>query len=167
MRTRLHNSFGHGLAPGSDHDINCQSCTRERREGTAPHIMGSDDQRDYPDSPVKCPNGHPTGRQAPIYEGHGEGFPYATGQFRCEVCGEKYWPEDLPGFGSLVDAEATLAVALVTYGARWARMSADDGRDERGIREGSGKRIRDLVRSSPWLRDVFDYVTPHRHDDNA
>lgn len=50
------------------------------------------DARWEDDKPVRCPNGHPTGRQNPEYAGHGEGFPYATGWFTCEVCRERYNP---------------------------------------------------------------------------
>jgi hypothetical protein len=44
------------------------------------------------DEPVRCPNGHPTGRQNPEYAGHGEGIPFATGWFTCEVCLLRYDP---------------------------------------------------------------------------
>jgi hypothetical protein len=43
--------------------------------------------------PVKCPQGHPTGRQFPEYAGHGDGIPFATGWFTCEVCHAMYKPE--------------------------------------------------------------------------
>ena len=45
--------------------------------------------------PVHCPNcGAGPGRQAPVYAGHGEGQPYATGAFRCEVCLANYSPAE-------------------------------------------------------------------------
>jgi hypothetical protein len=34
FRVREHRGFGHGLAPGTDRDINCGSCTREDRNYT-------------------------------------------------------------------------------------------------------------------------------------
>lgn len=45
-----------------------------------------------PEELLRCPAdaSHATGRQAPEYAGHGEGIPYATGWFRCEVCGIRY-----------------------------------------------------------------------------
>jgi hypothetical protein len=43
--------------------------------------------------PVECPNGHPTGRQDPIYDAYIVGLPVATGRFRCEVCGLIYRPQ--------------------------------------------------------------------------
>jgi hypothetical protein len=38
MRVRNHRGFGHGLNPGTDHDMNCPSCQREREQGVAPDI---------------------------------------------------------------------------------------------------------------------------------
>jgi hypothetical protein len=54
MRTRYHRGFGHGLLPGTDHDMNCIACKRERAEGIKPLIQGTD--------PSYCPMGL-TGRQ--------------------------------------------------------------------------------------------------------
>lgn len=43
--------------------------------------------------PVHCPGcGAGPGRQAPLYAGHGEGAPFATGSFRCEICECLYGP---------------------------------------------------------------------------
>jgi hypothetical protein len=42
MRVREHQGFGHGLAPGTDHDMNCTSCQSERAAGTPPVITGQD-----------------------------------------------------------------------------------------------------------------------------
>lgn len=39
MRIRQHKGFGHGLRPGTDQDINCSSCKRERAEGVEPVIV--------------------------------------------------------------------------------------------------------------------------------
>lgn len=47
---------------------------------------------EFLDKPVRCSEGHPTGRQFPEYAGHGEGIPFATGWFTCEVCQERYKP---------------------------------------------------------------------------
>lgn len=30
MKTRHHRDYGHGLAPGTDYDINCLHCRRDR-----------------------------------------------------------------------------------------------------------------------------------------
>ena len=43
MRIRTHGSFGHGLEPGTDHDISCSICVHERAAGVTPSISGSDD----------------------------------------------------------------------------------------------------------------------------
>lgn len=40
MRSRVHRGFGHGLRPGSDQDLNCTSCKREREAGQWPVIAG-------------------------------------------------------------------------------------------------------------------------------
>lgn len=45
MRTRWHLSYGHGLTPGTDHDMLCPSCKRERAEGRQPDITGEEDAR--------------------------------------------------------------------------------------------------------------------------
>jgi len=38
FRVREHHGYGHGLAPGTDHDMNCLSCKRERAAGQVPVI---------------------------------------------------------------------------------------------------------------------------------
>lgn len=43
MRVIEHQAWGHGLQPGTRHDINCTACLREVAEGTEPRITGSDD----------------------------------------------------------------------------------------------------------------------------
>ncbi len=48
MRVREHNGFGHGLRPGTDHDMGCGSCKRERAAGITPVITGQDDDGDMP-----------------------------------------------------------------------------------------------------------------------
>ena len=42
MRIREHKGFGHGLRPGTDEDINCLSCQKEKAEGKTPVINGKD-----------------------------------------------------------------------------------------------------------------------------
>jgi hypothetical protein len=51
VRVRNHKGFGHGLAPGLDHDMNCPSCIREHKNKVIPDITGSDDmpRRKYGD----------------------------------------------------------------------------------------------------------------------
>jgi hypothetical protein len=44
MRVRHHKGFGHGLRPGTGHDMNCASCQREHAAGTTPVITGQDDR---------------------------------------------------------------------------------------------------------------------------
>jgi hypothetical protein len=49
VRVTEHQGFGHGLAPGTDQDINCGSCTSEKEQGVEPCITGSDDQaKEFP-----------------------------------------------------------------------------------------------------------------------
>lgn len=43
MRIRQHRNYGHGLTLGTDHDINCRECQRDRAAGVAPVITGSED----------------------------------------------------------------------------------------------------------------------------
>lgn len=38
MRIREHHEFGHGLAPGTDEDINCNACKAEKALGITPNI---------------------------------------------------------------------------------------------------------------------------------
>jgi hypothetical protein len=38
FRVREHHGYGHGLQPGTDHDLNCGSCQRDRTAGVAPVI---------------------------------------------------------------------------------------------------------------------------------
>lgn len=45
MRVIHHRGFGHGLRPGTNHDINCCSCQREVAEGIEPVITGQDQTR--------------------------------------------------------------------------------------------------------------------------
>jgi hypothetical protein len=40
MKVREHQGWGHGLNPGTDHDINCISCRKET--GQEPVITGSE-----------------------------------------------------------------------------------------------------------------------------
>ena len=42
MRIRNHGNYGHGLTPGTDHDMNCASCTSERLIGMTPDIEGQE-----------------------------------------------------------------------------------------------------------------------------
>lgn len=42
MRVRHHPGFGHGLRPGTSHDVNCLSCQREHAAGRAPVVTGHD-----------------------------------------------------------------------------------------------------------------------------
>jgi hypothetical protein len=50
------------------------------------------------DEPVRCPQcGAGPGRQEPVYAGHGDGWPYATGMFCCHRCGETYRPNTESG----------------------------------------------------------------------
>jgi hypothetical protein len=42
MRVRNHKGFGHGLKPGTDEDINCSSCIKEKAAGITPDITGED-----------------------------------------------------------------------------------------------------------------------------
>jgi hypothetical protein len=37
-RVRQHKGYGHGLRPGTDHDMNCPSCQRDRAAGITPVI---------------------------------------------------------------------------------------------------------------------------------
>ena len=43
MRIREHGDYGHGLEPGTDHDLNCLSCRSEKDAGTPPRITGEDE----------------------------------------------------------------------------------------------------------------------------
>lgn len=43
MRVISHGNWGHGLRPGTNHDINCCACKREVSAGIAPRITGSDE----------------------------------------------------------------------------------------------------------------------------
>lgn len=72
---------------------------------------------------VKCPHcPAKTARQMPLYDGHGEGIPFATGEFRCEVCGATYNPNDDTSDDSVElwsgqfesDANAELRAELMT-----------------------------------------------------
>ena len=38
MRIREHRGYGHGLRPGTDWDMNCPNCQRDKRLGIAPVI---------------------------------------------------------------------------------------------------------------------------------
>ena len=41
MQIREHRGFGHGLRPGTTHDMNCPSCQAERAAGKPPQIHDS------------------------------------------------------------------------------------------------------------------------------
>ena len=59
MNVRYHRGFGHGLQPGTDHDINCGSCQREGVAGQTPVITGTDDRplrQLGPDTAPRCRN---------------------------------------------------------------------------------------------------------------
>lgn len=50
MRTRVHRGFGHGLRPGSDQDLGCPSCRREREAGKWPVIAGEEEEGRMPEA---------------------------------------------------------------------------------------------------------------------
>lgn len=52
MRVREHSGWGHGLPPGTNHDINCKACRREKAEGKEPVITGTDTRPPAPTPPA-------------------------------------------------------------------------------------------------------------------
>lgn len=49
MRIRNHHDFGHGLRDGTDEDINCLSCQREKHDGDTPDISDATGARQVQD----------------------------------------------------------------------------------------------------------------------